>query len=197
MPYKDLEIRRTKAKEYQAVHRLKVKQKLASQPKEPRFCQLCAISIVDKRKGALFCCREHKRKASDAQRNFAVEYQRHAEKRKAQALEYYYRDHGKSKARQLARQKANPAKYAVSAAKHRATKLQRTPAWVDADAIWMIEQAYELAVLRTKLFGFSWHVDHIIPLQGKAVSGLHVPTNLQVIPGLQNIAKNNTFEVLA
>jgi hypothetical protein len=67
----------------------------------------------------------------------------------------------------------------------------RYPKWITADDRWMIEQAYELAALRTKIFGFSWHVDHIAPLQGKTVSGLHVPTNLQVIPAVDNIRKGN------
>lgn len=78
-------------------------------------------------------------------------------------------------------------------AKRRTAKMQRTPAWLGKDDYWMLEQAYELAALRTKLFGFSWHVDHVLPLQGKKVSGLHVPTNVQVIPGVENVRKANRF----
>jgi hypothetical protein len=46
------------------------------------------------------------------------------------------------------------------------------------------------------LFGFQWEVDHIIPLQGKFVSGLHVPTNLQVVPSIINRQKHNRYEVV-
>lgn len=72
---------------------------------------------------------------------------------------------------------------------------KRIPTWLSADDKWMIEQAYELAALRTKLFGFQWHVDHIIPLNGKRVSGLHIPTNLQVIPAVDNLRKSNRMEI--
>lgn len=85
------------------------------------------------------------------------------------------------------------AKILAHDAKRRAAKMQRTPAWLTDDDFWMMEQAYELAVLRTKMFGFSWHVDHIIPMQGKYISGLHVPYNLQVIPGAENISKANKY----
>ena len=74
-------------------------------------------------------------------------------------------------------------------------KVQRTPSWLGEDDYWLIEQAYELAQLRTDLFGFPWHVDHIIPLRGKTVSGLHIPTNLQVISGTENSRKGNRMEV--
>jgi len=82
-------------------------------------------------------------------------------------------------------------------AKRHAAKMKRTPSWLTADDFWLLEQAYELAALRTKMFGFSWHVDHKIPLQGKKVSGLHVPNNLQVVPWLDNVKKANRFEVAA
>jgi 5-methylcytosine-specific restriction endonuclease McrA len=74
-------------------------------------------------------------------------------------------------------------------------KFQRTPVWLSEDDLWVIEQAYELAALRTRTFGFSWHVDHILPLRGKKVSGLHVPANLQVISGSENSRKGNRMEV--
>jgi rubredoxin len=79
--------------------------------------------------------------------------------------------------------------------KRKTAKLKRMPIWLTVDDHWMIKEAYALAALRTQMFGFSWHVDHVLPLQGKLVSGLHVPLNLQVIPGAQNTAKGNRFEV--
>lgn len=120
---------------------------------------------------------------------------RHYEKHKEQILkklQVYRAANQISKSVYFKKYKTDNAhKVASWNAKRRAAKLCRTPAWLDEDAYWMIEQAYELAQLRTKLFGFSWHVDHIIPLQGKLVSGLHVPTNLQVIPGVENARKGN------
>ena len=78
----------------------------------------------------------------------------------------------------------------------RLAKIRRTPAWLTEDDKWLLKEAYNLAVLRTKMFGFPWHVDHIIPLQGEMVSGLHVPNNIQVIPWIDNVRKANSFEVI-
>jgi len=87
----------------------------------------------------------------------------------------------------------NPEKVRANCIYRRISKIHRTPAWLTADDHWMIEQAYDIAAVRTKMFGFVWHVDHVIPLQGRLVSGLHVPLNLQVIPGVENIRKANRF----
>jgi hypothetical protein len=91
--------------------------------------------------------------------------------------------------------KKHPDRINAKENKRKAAKLKRMPVWLTADDHWMIKEAYALAALRTQMFGFSWHVDHVLPLQGKLVSGLHVPLNLQVIPGAQNTAKGNRFEV--
>jgi hypothetical protein len=90
----------------------------------------------------------------------------------------------------------NKCKLNAKTRARQASKLQRTPAWVDSEELWLIKEVYSLAALRTKMFGFSWHVDHIVPLQGKLVSGLHTIANLQVIPAIINIAKANKYEVL-
>ena len=87
----------------------------------------------------------------------------------------------------------NKPKKAALQAKRKAAQLQRTPKWLTDTDLWIIEEAYHLAQLRTNLFNFPWHVDHIIPLQGKNVSGLHVPSNLRVIPGSENVKKSNKY----
>jgi len=90
----------------------------------------------------------------------------------------------------------NPGKVLALTRKRQIAKIQRTPVWLSDDDYWLMSQAYELAAHRSKVFGFAWHVDHIIPLQGKNVSGLHVPLNLQVIPGSVNSQKGNRMEIV-
>lgn len=91
----------------------------------------------------------------------------------------------------------NPAVCQALAVKRRVSKINRTPVWTTETDLWMMMEIYALSELRTRLTGISWHVDHIIPLQGVRVSGLHVPSNLQVIPARENIKKGNKFEVPA
>jgi len=55
------------------------------------------------------------------------------------------------------------------------------------------EEAHDLRLRLNKLTNTEWHVDHIIPLNGSLVSGLHVWNNLQVIPKNINLAKRNKY----
>lgn len=77
--------------------------------------------------------------------------------------------------------------------KRRAAKLNAIPKWFsELDDFVMIEAA-RLCRLREKLSGVKWHTDHIIPIQGKEVSGFHVWNNVQVITAKQNQSKSNFF----
>ena len=90
------------------------------------------------------------------------------------------------------------AKHAATAAKYRAAKLQRTPKWLTPEDYKKIQIFYDEAARLTQETGTEYHVDHIIPLQGENVSGLHVPENLQVLigPGPDgNCSKNNKYEL--
>ena len=160
-----------------------------------RSCELCGVGIDHMRRNARFCSRNHKRITSDSKRNYVAEYQRNKEVRQAQALKYYYADHQKAKKLQLVRQKNKLPQLAAYEATRRAFKIQRTPAWLTDIDRERIQNEYKLAALQTKITGEKWHVDHIIPLQGALVSGLHVPSNLMAMRGRDNISKHNNFEV--
>ena len=84
--------------------------------------------------------------------------------------------------------KKNPAKASAQASKRRARLLNATPEWADFNAM-QIE--YDLAEWCSKVTGVKYHVDHIVPLQGKNVCGLHVHKNLRVIPAKDNHVKSN------
>jgi len=84
--------------------------------------------------------------------------------------------------------KANPMKRISQKVKRRAAHANANVSWRND---FFIGEIYELAKLRTKVMGFPWHVDHIVPLTSKLVCGLHVENNLQVIPATQNIVKHN------
>lgn len=69
----------------------------------------------------------------------------------------------------------HPGKLAAKTAKYRATKKQATPPWLTKEQLKEIETIY---IMCPK----GHDVDHIVPLQGKEVRGLHVPWNLQYLP---------------
>lgn len=87
--------------------------------------------------------------------------------------------------------KNHPAKIAAKNGKRRASKINATPKWLNTTQLKQIESYYVEARRLTLESGIIYTVDHIIPLRGKTVSGLHVPWNLQILTKSENSKKQN------
>lgn len=90
-------------------------------------------------------------------------------------------------------QQNNKGKVNANTAARHTAKMNRTPNWLTPEEKQRIKCYYQLAAMYSKYGNEKWDVDHIVPLQGKTVSGFHVPWNLRVIPKSQNISKGNRF----
>lgn len=96
--------------------------------------------------------------------------------------------------RALEWQKSNPDKVRYRNAKRRAAKLNATPPWLSGPQMAQIRRTYKLASIIEEETGMKYHVDHIVPLQGENICGLHVPWNLQAIPASVNLSKSSKFK---
>jgi len=85
--------------------------------------------------------------------------------------------------------KNNPEYFAKKAMDRKAKKLQATPIWASHT---YLELWYKLAKLEETRTGRKVHVDHIVPLQGKNVCGLHYEHNMQLLFAEDNRAKSNS-----
>lgn len=85
--------------------------------------------------------------------------------------------------------KANPEKSTAKTRRYQASKLSRMPAWADHDQIGL----FYLKAQALREVGIPAEVDHVIPLRGRLVSGLHVHENLQIIEATANKVKANHF----
>jgi hypothetical protein len=85
----------------------------------------------------------------------------------------------------------NPDLYRAYVSFRRRRFRDATPKWLTKEDKRTIRQLYIDAMTVTRITGVPYVVDHIIPLLGEEVSGLHVPWNLQVMPREENLKKSN------
>lgn len=114
-------------------------------------------------------------------------YSANAEAERARSRDFYRKN--RERIRALARAQSWKV---LARTRLRQTRLQNaTPKWVDRR--W-IEEFYQCAAELSKLTGVKHSVDHIIPIKGDGVCGLHVPWNLQVLPLEENKRKSNKWQ---
>lgn len=141
-------------------------------------------SRYDGLQGQCKSCRAFRRKADyiknkDHERSLSKSWKKqNPDIAKAIAKRHRQSDHG-------------AAYYNAKNALRRATKRNATPAWLTKGQEDDIKKMYALAKRFGELCNIRYHVDHIVPLAGKDICGLHVPWNLQILPASVNIAKSN------
>ena len=140
-------------------------------------------------------------------------YAKNVESERTKAMQHHYENYEKNKERIIKTvsdwQKTNKEKYRKIAkkcyekTKHkrfawqalaRAAKRNAVPKWVNGELKQEIQKFYVEARAKTKETGINYEVDHIVPLMGDNVCGLHVPWNLRVITRFENRSKANRFK---
>lgn len=132
------------------------------------------------------------------------------DKTRAAVIRHYYRDIEVSRAKsrmvyannKLRHQSycqawsdRNPEKVWASSAKRRSIKKEAMPSWLGwLDKI-LIQEKYALCQAITMQTGIKHEIDHVVPLYGDTVRGLHVPWNLQIIPEYANRSKGNKLQL--
>lgn len=118
-------------------------------------------------------CNRHYRQCPDIHCSKLISQQKH-----------YQRNLDSQRQRAREKYQDNKKTYRSYVASRRARKLLATPKWSERQ---QIKNFY-------KACPDGYHVDHIVPLQGAIVSGLHVLANLQYLPAAINISKGNRYE---
>ena len=133
---------------------------------------------------------------ANRERNLArIKAWREANRERERAASAVWREANRERERAASKawREANPEKMSASTAKRRAAKLQRTIA-LSPEHEAELKRIYAEAKHISETTETPHHVDHIVPLQGKEMSGLHVPWNLEVVPARQNLAKSNKVD---
>ena len=170
-----------------------------------KTCTKCAeekdISLFSKSKThaggySTWCKACHKQRRSETQSKYYAKNAEWKRKNKERVAEYgrAYRqlDDQKEKAAKRTKRwvKANPSHASALWASMKSARKAATPFWADFN---IINFLYATRLYMQQDTQTDWHVDHVVPIKGKRVSGLHVHFNLRVVPARFNLQKSNKF----
>jgi len=177
-------------------------------------CSLCKkvkffdlfYSDADKEDGRTTRCKEcvsqsQKARYKDNPKAWVIRskkyYEENTIKIKEKAQKYYHTNKHTEKLQEGRRKYRQENKGYLNGLKklYKIQKTQAIPKWLTDWDEFVLREIYDLSRMRTDSTGIEWHVDHIIPLKGKEVCGLHIPNNLQVIPAVENLSKGNKYAV--
>jgi len=119
---------------------------------------------------------------------YAARHAANPEARATRNKEYRDANPGRTSAQSAKWARENKAGKAVISSRYRASKLRAIPQWSNPDRV---QDFYDSANGLSMLLGEWYEVDHIVPLQGKTVCGLHCEDNLQILHHAQNASKGN------
>lgn len=138
----------------------------------------------------------HYRNHRDDKRAQAAVRRANADRSVASAKTAAWRAANPARARAACRAYArkNPGIVNALSMKHQIAKRNALPTWANLDAMNAI---YQEAARLSRETGIQYDVDHIYPLQGKTVCGLHVEHNLQILPHIDNVRKGNKLPQIA
>jgi len=139
---------------------------------------------------ARFRAAYEKRKSENP--NLSAEiYARYRESSLEKSKQYYQDNIEERRAKQRHWSKTNRGIANALGRKYKLKKAKATPLWLTPEQLYNMQCTYNVAAQLSKTSSQKWHVDHIVPIRGKDVCGLHVPWNLQVLPAKMNMQKGN------
>ena len=165
-------------------------------------CKYGHVALRKTKGSCLDCLKIEWDKSKTSRKEYFVLYN-HSERGKEAKTRYYQANREKVIQRALARsakdkrkyrkswKEANPELVKAFTNDRRRRHKNASPKWITKEQKAEIREIYKRAVKLCKDNPKAYVVDHIVPLMGKEVCGLHVPWNLQILTAEENYRKNN------
>lgn len=138
--------------------------------------------------------KENREKIREYMKHYLAKYiEQNREELLQKKREYFKKNKDQLAEKAKLYKKRNRAYFNAKNSERRASILQRTLHWLSSEDKHQISLFYKAAKFLESVYNVEYHVDHIIPLLGEDVCGLHVPWNLQLLTSTENLSKGNRY----